>query len=279
MRPARRRRRRSRAAPRGGSRASAGRSTARCPRRASCLVVVEQEERRSRTARPGPASRRRARASRADASRAAARSASAVRCLEPIDACRSVDRHSGCVRRTASRRLICPRTRLSQVGELESSKSAMKTLAPAVERVDDHLPIGRAGDLDAPVAQVRGQRARRASAATRTSAGLGEEVRHRSPASNAAWRCAARRQQLLTAGIEARGADRSAAAAPGGSRPHRRPRCAPRGCAAAARGGMRPAASAWLVLAFIAQKHKICSRLNFTLKLHNVNFTRRLLSA
>src|ERR1039458_352390 len=34
------------------------------------------------------------------------------------------------VRRTASTRLICPSSRLSQVGVVESSKSAMNTLAP-----------------------------------------------------------------------------------------------------------------------------------------------------
>ena len=77
---------------------------------------------------------------------------------EPVDACRSSGRRSRCC--AARRRRGSPgrSTMLSQVGAQESSKSAMKTLAPRVERVDDHLAVDRAGDLDAPVLQVRRHR-------------------------------------------------------------------------------------------------------------------------
>ena len=47
---------------------------------------------------------------------------------------------------------------LNQVGELESSKSAMNTLRPRVESVDHHLPVDRACDLDAPVGDLVGRR-------------------------------------------------------------------------------------------------------------------------
>ena len=58
------------------------------------------------------------------------------------------------VRRTASRRLNCPSMLFAHVGAFASSKSAMKTFAPRVERVDDHLAIDRPGDLDAAVLQI-----------------------------------------------------------------------------------------------------------------------------
>ena len=50
------------------------------------------------------------------------------------------------------------RSTLSQVGVSESSKSAMNTLRAGVERVDDHLAVDRAGDLDAAILQVGGNR-------------------------------------------------------------------------------------------------------------------------
>ena len=60
------------------------------------------------------------------------------------------------VPRTASHRLTWPSIRFSQVGELESSKSAMKTSGAGVQRVDDHLAVDGAGDLHAPVLEIRG---------------------------------------------------------------------------------------------------------------------------
>ena len=120
-------RRRSRAAPRGGSPSWAGRSTARSPCRWrsarwwSCTC-------RSRTGCRRPARRRRARAARAGASRGCARRAS-----PPRPSARS-DLPSGLVksicRSQALRRFSWPCTRLSKVGVLLSSKSAMKTFAP-----------------------------------------------------------------------------------------------------------------------------------------------------
>ena len=64
----------------------------------------------------------------------------------------------------------------AQVGELASSKSAMKTLRARVERVDDHLAVDRAGDLDAAVAQVRGGTGATVQSPSRSSACLGQEV-------------------------------------------------------------------------------------------------------
>ena len=77
---------------------------------------------------------------------------------------------------TASRRLICPPTTLSQVGVIESSQSAMNTRRARIERIDDHLAIGRAGDLDATVLQVGGRR-RDPPVAVAHRAGLRQEVR------------------------------------------------------------------------------------------------------
>ena len=45
----------------------------------------------------------------------------------------------------------------AQVGELASSKSAMKTFGAGVEGVDHHLAVGRAGDLDPAVLEVGGR--------------------------------------------------------------------------------------------------------------------------
>ena len=77
-RPARGRRRRSRAAPRGGSRASAGRSTGPLPRVELPLRVVEEVQPEVEQARRRPARRRPRGASRRGASRAGAPRASAV---------------------------------------------------------------------------------------------------------------------------------------------------------------------------------------------------------
>ena len=125
-RPARGRTRRSRAAPRGGSRASAGRSTGPCRARAA-RARCGRRRARSRRGSPRRARRRRAGASRAGASRAGGRRASrsprsAGRSSRPVS--------SSIVPRTASARFSWPSTTLSQVGESASSKSAMKTRAP-----------------------------------------------------------------------------------------------------------------------------------------------------
>jgi hypothetical protein len=50
------------------------------------------------------------------------------------------------VRSIASIRLRCPPTMLSQVG--------VEDLRAGVQRVDQHLAVGRAGDLDPPVGQI-----------------------------------------------------------------------------------------------------------------------------
>ena len=99
------------------------------------------------------------------------------------------------VPRTASCSAAWPPTTFAHVGDSESSKSAMKHARARVERVDDHLRLGRAGDLDAPVAQVR-----RRLRATRHD---GSARRRPSPAGARAWR---RRRSRPGARPGARGA-------------------------------------------------------------------------
>ena len=47
---------------------------------------------------------------------------------------------------------------LAQVGEQASSKSAMIDLRAGVQRIDHHLAVDGAGDLDAAIHEVGGQR-------------------------------------------------------------------------------------------------------------------------
>ena len=101
------------------------------------------------------------------------------------------------VPRTASIRLAWPPTMFAQVGELASSKSAMKPRAPGVERVDHHLAVGRAGDLDAPVLQ--GRRARARPSSRPRARVIGPSV---PPASSSAWRSARGGEQLAPRAVE-----------------------------------------------------------------------------
>ena len=52
-------------------------------------------------------------------------------------------------------RFTWPSMQFCQVGEFESSKSAMNIFGARVQRVDHHLPVDRAGDLDASVLDLR----------------------------------------------------------------------------------------------------------------------------
>ena len=70
-----------------------------------------------------------------------------------------------------------------------------------VERVDDHLSVGRTGDLDAPVLQVVGRRRHAPAAVVADLARLLQEVRQLA-AVPARLCVAARNQQLLARGIE-----------------------------------------------------------------------------
>ena len=73
-----------------------------------------------------------------------------------VEACNAP---SGCEIRSCADRfaqLMCPASTLSQVGELASSKSAIKIFGPRVERVDHHLALGGAGDLDMAALQIGG---------------------------------------------------------------------------------------------------------------------------
>ena len=101
--------------------------------------------------------------------------------------CRSRDRRSAIVPRTASRRLTWPSTRLSQVGAFESSKSAMKTFAPELSAL---MIILRS---TGPVISTRRSTRSAGSGATVQSrladrARLRAGSRERSPASSRAWR-------------------------------------------------------------------------------------------
>ena len=116
-----------RARPRRGSRASGGRSTARCRARAA-RARCGRTRARSRRARPRPAlAVDGARAARRGASRAAGRRASRSRRSARSASRASRARSCGAPRRGGSR---CPSTTFVQVGEHASSKSHMKTRAP-----------------------------------------------------------------------------------------------------------------------------------------------------
>ena len=118
--------RRSTAGPRGGPPAWAGRSTGRTPGSGSPARCGTREA-RSRTGWPTPARRPPGSASRPGASPGDGRPAWPSR--RPAGrSCPAVT--SSMVPRTASCRLTWPAMTLSQVGELASSKSAMKTWAP-----------------------------------------------------------------------------------------------------------------------------------------------------
>ena len=106
---------------------------------------------RSRTGCPRPARRRRARAARAGASRAAARGASRPRrsggsCFSPVSSEIVRSTRVDQVRLALDHVRPGRRVRVLEVGH--------EDLRARVERVDHHLPLGRAGDLDAPVLEV-----------------------------------------------------------------------------------------------------------------------------
>ena len=104
------------------------------------------------------------------------------------------------VRRTASRRLSWPSSRLSQVGVVESSKSAMKTLAPELRAL---MIILRS---TGPVISTRRSRRSAGSGATVQSASRMSAVSGRksgrSPASRRAWRATRAARSSLAAGVE-----------------------------------------------------------------------------
>ncbi len=174
-----------------GARPAGERLLARCGRRRG----------RSRRGRPGPARRRRCmcRSTRCQprgrTSRTAVFSLSAY--FLPVSGAVNV-----IVRRTASPRLICPSTRLSQVGLLASSKSAMKTLAPELSAlmtilrsVGPVISTRRSSRSSGRGATVQ-SRARTLAVSARKSG--------RSPASNRAWRSRRRASSSFTRGRNVR---------------------------------------------------------------------------
>ena len=183
-------------APRRATRASGGRSSARSVRGCG------RSRARSRTASRRSARRRPRSGAPRDASRAGARTARRPR-------------RSAC---TASRRVERDRP-LERIGEVPLALDAVlpgrrvrvlevghEDLRARVERVDHHLPVDRAGDLDAPVGDLVGER-RDPPVASRTSAVSGRKSGSSPPASRS--RRSARRARLRAAARRTRAGGRS----------------------------------------------------------------------
>ena len=94
----------------------------------------------------------------------------------------------------ASRRLTWPFSKFANVGELESTRAfsaagrcqepnartfkvSHERLRAAVGRVDDHLPVGGASDLNTPVLQARAWRSAEPRGVRADVRGLGGEVK------------------------------------------------------------------------------------------------------
>ena len=173
---------------------------------------------RSRTGWPTSARRRRGSASPAGASPGAARPG--WRSRRPGGrSCPAVT--SSIVPRTASCRLTWPAMTLSQVGELASSKSAMKTLAPELRAL---IIILRS---TGPVISTRRSASGLGASGTVQLAGADVErcsarKSGRSPASKRAWR-SARAASSSSRRASNGGAGRPRSRPPAGSGPGRRP--------------------------------------------------------
>ena len=184
-RPGPRRRRRSRGAPRGATRAWAGRSTGPLPRLSGSRALWKTYSPKSnRLAEIGSPSTIDVRARRG-ASRAAGRRASRSARSAGRPCPRASRTSSG--RRTASAARPGRRPRSAQVGESESSRSAMKTRAPELRALI--IIFGSAG----PVISTRRSSRSAGAGATRQSAaadvgGLGQEVGHDRRRRGRAWR-------------------------------------------------------------------------------------------
>ena len=243
-RPGRGRRRRSRAAPRDGSRAWRGRGTARCRARAPrrrCGTGTA----RSRTGWPRPAAVDEHRPIRRGASRAAGRAGS--RSARRAGTALPVGRSNASVPRTASRSGGLPaddvrpgrRQRVLEVGHEHPGAR--------VERVDHHLRLGRAGDLDPPVVEVGAAPARPSSRRRgRRRSRPGSPAA--TPASSSAWRSSRRRSRSSRVGPNRRWRSATTASASGvrtSSAPGTAPRrtstpCRERRPSAVADGGPSP---------------------------------------
>ena len=167
-----RRRRRSRAAPRGGSPSSAGRSTGPVPRAEQRLRVVEEEEAEVEEARRRPARRRRGRASPARCQPRGRTKSVAVFSFSAVVLAVRRDVARSCADRVAQVRLAVDEVRPGRrVRVLEVRHEDVRA---RVERVDDHLAVDRAGDLDAAVEQVGGERRHGPVAGARLARGRGQ---------------------------------------------------------------------------------------------------------
>ena len=151
-------RRRSRAAPRGGSPSSAGRSTGPCPCRAAAARSGRSRG-RSRTALPetGAPSTRRCFSSRCQPRGRTTIVASSSSGLQRVGLAAGAGEVDRAVERVAQVELAADHVVPERgVGVLEVGQP---DLGARVERVDRHLPVGRAGDLDPAVHQAgRGRR-------------------------------------------------------------------------------------------------------------------------
>ena len=191
------RRRRSRAAPRGGSRASGGRGTGRCPCRASRRAVVEEVEAEveeaARDRSPSTSTCRSGRCQpRGRTSSVAGLVVQPVRLLAGVELDRPLDRVDQ-VRLALDDVPPGRGVRVLEVGH-EAARAR-------VEGVDDHLAVDRAGDLDAAVLEV-GRDRRDAPVALADVARLGQEVGQLAGV-DPRLALGARGQELASRGVEA----------------------------------------------------------------------------
>ena len=198
--------RRPRAAPRGGSRASAGRSTARCRARAARARCGTRTA-RSRTATPDTGS-----PSTSDVP------LGQVPAARPDDRASPSRRSGGSVFVRRRRARSSRRDRVAEVAlpldDVRPGRRARvlevghEDARAGVERVDHHLAVDRAGDLARGGRAGRPGPARPASRASRTSASRAGS-RAFAPASRRSWRSWRALEQLERAAGSARGASRS----------------------------------------------------------------------
>ena len=126
------------------------------------------------------------------------------------------------VRRTASMQLTWPADHIGPGRRQRVLEVRHEDPRARVERVDHHLGLGRAGDLDPPVVEVRRSRRRRSSRPSRTAAVSGSKPGS-SPASKRRWRSWRRSSSRFRA------------------RPKRRTRCATSSSASGVRTRRLPA--------------------------------------
>ena len=234
--------RRSRAAPRGGSPSSAGRSTARCPRSSSSFALWKKKRPKSKSARRHALRRRRATCF-SGRCQPRGRTISVGRLVaERVGLARLGLRRSGSCAAPRRAGSSDPRPRSSRSATFASSKSAMKTFAPELSAL--MIILRSTGPVISTRRSCRssGQRAP-PSSRPRARRRLRRGSPERSPASNRAWRSRRRASSSSTRGR------RSARHELGDERERVRGRGRRSGPARAARCRSRPGPAARVVIA------------------------------